>query len=154
MSNHDPLRLWLQTPRSPICECEHCFRWSMSEEGFSPIETMMANAMNMLRGSGCFWELTWAVHHQWPLLSYTADFALVAPKFTIVIECDGHDYHERTKEQAAHDRKRDRSMVEAGLLVLRFTGSEIWRNPFACAEQVLNLALSLQVRMDMEEGKK
>jgi hypothetical protein len=50
-----------------------------------------------------------------------------------VIECDGHDYHERTKEQAAHDRARDREMQRLGYLVLRFTGSEIWRDPIGCA---------------------
>jgi len=54
----------------------------------------------------------------------------------IVIECDGHDFHERTKEQAARDRARDRELQSSGYLVLRFTGSEIWKSPVGCAEQV------------------
>lgn len=45
-----------------------------------------------------------------------------------VIECDGHDFHERTKEQAARDKKRDRILQSAGYQVFRYTGSEIWRN--------------------------
>ena len=54
----------------------------------------------------------------------------------LVIECDGHDYHERTKAQAAHDRARDREMTLAGMTVMRFTGSEIYRDPIACARQI------------------
>ena len=57
----------------------------------------------------------------------------------IVVECDGHDFHERTKQQAARDRKRDRWMTEKGLTVLRFTGSEIWADPDGCAAQVLGI---------------
>ena len=53
-----------------------------------------------------------------------------------VVEADGHDFHERTKEQAQRDRKRDRDLQSAGYLVLRFTGSEIYRDPWRCAEQV------------------
>ncbi len=53
----------------------------------------------------------------------------------IVVECDGHDFHERTKEQAERDRSRDRGLT-AGHTVLRFTGSEIYRNPRACAAQI------------------
>ena len=32
----------------------------------------------------------------------------------IVVELDGHDYHERTKEQADYDKSRDRSIPAAG----------------------------------------
>lgn len=55
----------------------------------------------------------------------------------MVIECDGHDYHERTKEQAARDKKRDRFFASKGYKVLRFTGSEIWADPEAVAEEAL-----------------
>jgi hypothetical protein len=53
------------------------------------------------------------------------------------IEADGHAYHERTKEQAAHDRRRDRVLQEHGWMVLRFTGSEIWADTVGCALQVV-----------------
>jgi len=55
----------------------------------------------------------------------------------IVVEADGHDYHERTKEQAAKDRKRDRLMQGAGYAVLRFTGAEIYADAMGCADQIL-----------------
>ncbi len=72
---------------------------------------------------------------------YTVDFALYAadvPALPIFIECDGHDFHERTKEQAEHDRSRDRMMQEYAIPILRFTGREIHRSPQKCASSVLN----------------
>ena len=58
----------------------------------------------------------------------------------LVIECDGHDFHERTKQQAARDRSRDRQAVLAGMDCFRFTGSELWRDPWDCAAQVTRWA--------------
>lgn len=57
----------------------------------------------------------------------------------IAVECDGHEFHDKTKEQAARDKARDRRLAEAGLQVLRFTGSEIWRDAVTCGEQVRRL---------------
>lgn len=54
----------------------------------------------------------------------------------LVVECDGHDFHERTKEQAAHDKERDREMQIAGYRVMRFTGSEIHRDVEKCVAAV------------------
>lgn len=58
-----------------------------------------------------------------------------------VIECDGHEFHERTKKQAEHDKKRDRRLQELGYPVLRVTGSEIWRSPVKTAFDVYVSAL-------------
>lgn len=60
------------------------------------------------------------------------------PPRIMVVECDGHDYHERTKEQARRDKQRDRYFQSKGYKVLRFTGSEIWADPDACAEEVFD----------------
>ena len=54
----------------------------------------------------------------------------------VVVECDGHDFHERTKEQARKDRRRDRELQAKGYLVLRYTGSEVWRDPWGCVEDI------------------
>ena len=59
----------------------------------------------------------------------------------LVVECDGHNFHERTKEQAAKDRARDRWLTSKDYDVFRFTGSELWRDPMACAEQVTDWAI-------------
>lgn len=46
----------------------------------------------------------------------------------IAIECDGHDFHERTKAQAQRDKSRDRVLQARAIPVFRFTGSEIYAN--------------------------
>lgn len=55
----------------------------------------------------------------------------------IVVECDGHNFHERTKDQARHDKERDRWMLSKGIRVFRFTGSEIFADPIKCAMEVV-----------------
>lgn len=73
---------------------------------------------------------------------YNPDFVCgqwVSPTLFLVlaVEADGHDFHERTKEQAERDRKRDRLLLRKHCVpTLRFTGSEVWRDPFACAKEV------------------
>ncbi|WP_292382204.1 DUF559 domain-containing protein [Mesorhizobium sp.] len=54
----------------------------------------------------------------------------------IAVECDGHDFHEKTKLQAAHDKKRDRYLQSQGYKVYRFAGSEIFADPKKCADEV------------------
>jgi very-short-patch-repair endonuclease len=58
----------------------------------------------------------------------------------LIVECDGHDFHERTKDQAAKDRARDREVQLKGYEIFRFTGSEIWRDPLRCAMQIVDWA--------------
>ena len=76
--------------------------------------------------------------------SYRVDFLVVGqgmPKsepMLIAVECDGHDFHEKTKEQAARDKARDRALVGAGYYVMRFTGAEIWRDAEGCCQQILD----------------
>jgi hypothetical protein len=56
---------------------------------------------------------------------------------SIIVEVDGHDFHERTKEQAQRDKSRDRSAQREGWHVLRFTGSEVFRDAARCVDEVL-----------------
>jgi very-short-patch-repair endonuclease len=84
--------------------------------------------------------------------SYSVDFAMrcfACPKVKVAIECDGHDFHEKTKAQAAHDKRRDRDIQRAGFDILRFTGSEIWNNPVNCAVEVFQHFAS---RVDGDDG--
>lgn len=55
----------------------------------------------------------------------------------LIIECDGHDFHDRSKEQASRDRARDRELKKLGYDVFRYTGSDIWRNPMGVARDAL-----------------
>lgn len=78
-----------------------------------------------------------ALMPQFRVGGYRADFAIfVEDAVKICVECDGHDYHERSKEQAQRDRERDRYFTCDGWKMLRFTGSEIWRDPRKCVRQV------------------
>ncbi len=73
------------------------------------------------------WHFLVTPQFQWQ--GYRIDFCLRTKDGQVVfIECDGHDFHERTKEQAERDRSRDRAIQAAGIPILRFTGREIWRD--------------------------
>lgn len=71
-----------------------------------------------------------------PILSYRADLFLICERSALVIECDGHDFHDRTKQQAAYDRARDRDLLKLDIATARFTGSEIHHEPERCASDV------------------
>jgi very-short-patch-repair endonuclease len=64
------------------------------------------------------------------------DFAIHARQMRLVVEVDGHEFHEKTKEQAARDKRRDRDLQQEGWSVFHFTGSEVWRDPFGCCEVI------------------
>lgn len=70
--------------------------------------------------------------------TYRVDFLFLHPRLkTVCVEIDGHDYHERTKEQAQYDKQRDRRLALLGWRVLRFTGSEIFRDAEICAQETV-----------------
>ena len=80
-----------------------------------------------------------AIIPQFKLGKYRTDFAIMSndlENLRICIECDGHQYHAMTKEQAANDNKRDRYFQSIGYTVLRFTGSEIHAKSDRCAMEV------------------
>lgn len=54
----------------------------------------------------------------------------------VLVECDGHDYHERTKEQASRDKKKDRFLQKEGYTVFRFSGSDIWKDVSSCCGEI------------------
>lgn len=107
---------------------------------------------------GCFSDqATWrddeppyqrlVVEMQVRVLDWPVDFLVGVSDFArgrhyAVVECDGHDFHERTKEQARRDRSRDRRLQEHGFRVFRFTGSELYRDPYGCAQEVHRWAAS------------
>jgi hypothetical protein len=72
---------------------------------------------------------------------YRADFVIInnlrTAQHIVIVECDGHDFHEKTKEQAAHDKRRDRYFAAERYTVLHFTGSEIYSSAADCAEEAL-----------------
>ena len=72
---------------------------------------------------------------------YIVDFNILhkdssEPYINVAIELDGHEFHEKTKQQVAKDKKRDRSLIKSGLTVLRFSGSEIFYSPRSCITEI------------------
>lgn len=100
-------------------------------------------SMGVDLGRVCMSVWSWHVIREFEVGSYRVDFAFLNrngndPLF-VAVECDGHAFHERTKEQVARDKKRDRFFQQAGWRVLRFSGSEIYRDPFKCVDEVFSL---------------
>lgn len=56
----------------------------------------------------------------------------------IAIELDGHDWHEKTKEQVEKDKKRERFIVSSGYRIFRFSGREVFKDPLSCVDEVRN----------------
>lgn len=52
----------------------------------------------------------------------------------VLIEVDGHDFH-KTKEQRTRDAKRQRYLEQKGFRVIRFTGSEIYKDLDKCIQE-------------------
>ncbi len=65
----------------------------------------------------------------------------------VFVECDGHDFHERTKDQAERDRSKDREIQLAGIPVLRFTGRELHRDAGACVVETLNMLATVEKKV-------
>lgn len=89
---------------------------------------------------------------QYPFQKYRIDWAILDPDCTIFVECDGHNFHERTKEQAARDRQKDRAIQRSGIPVFRFTGSEIYADPTNCAYQTIELLIKLRQDSQVRKG--
>src|SRR5215467_10594120 len=53
----------------------------------------------------------------------------------VVVECDGHEFHERTVQQASKDRRRDRMLQRRGVPILRFTGTDVVRGRAEFAQE-------------------
>lgn len=77
---------------------------------------------------------------------YIVDFLFETDEFInkynttkkIIIECDGYEFHQKTKEQVQNDNEREYNLKMAGYDVLRFSGTQIYNNPIKCAEDTYN----------------
>lgn len=57
----------------------------------------------------------------------------------LVVELDGHDFHDKDKRQRSYEKARDRALIRTGNRVLHFTGSDVVKDPFACAYEALEM---------------
>lgn len=83
---------------------------------------------HMVTAGGEQFRLDFAI--AWPTLG-----AQVVPPL-VGVELDGHDFHERTKEQVVRRNQRDRALHAEGWTLFHFSGSELIKNPSRCVEEV------------------
>jgi very-short-patch-repair endonuclease len=74
-------------------------------------------------------------------------------KRLLVVECDGHDFHEKTKEQARRDKARDRYFAKHGISVIRFSGSEIYQDADECKEELETVLAGLTDECLFQAGR-
>jgi very-short-patch-repair endonuclease len=81
---------------------------------------------------------------------FTVDFLLSTqhPKSGVVVELDGHQFHDKNKHQRSYEKARDRFLVREGYQVLHFTGSDIVRDPYQAAHEVMELMGFIHVEYD------
>ena len=81
---------------------------------------------------------------------YRADFAIYVSywnaKKCFLIECDGYEFHQKTKEQVENDNRRTRDLQLAGYEVIRFSGTEIYHRPYQCALEVKRIIQSPAIK--------
>ncbi len=110
----------------------------------SPIEQLMAIYLFHLDHINPICDGPCTVEQQYEIQTgsglYRVDFIIIGEmagvSASLVVECDGHDFHEKTKAQATVDKQRDRALKLAGYDVIRFTGGEVWHRPMECAREV------------------
>ena len=56
-----------------------------------------------------------------------------------VIEIDGHEWHEKTKEQARADKEKERMYLKSCYIPVRFTGSEVYHNAKMCVNELFEI---------------
>lgn len=74
--------------------------------------------------------------------SYRVDFLLERFGFgeravPVIVELDGHEFHDKDKRQRSYEKARDRHLVKRGYRVLHFTGSDVVADPYRVAFEAL-----------------
>lgn len=82
--------------------------------------------------------------------AYRSDFAVLADdgdaSQLLLVEVDGHAFHERTPEQVAVRDSRDRALLSSGFKVFYFSYQELTTKPWDCVYEVLLAARAEQER--------
>lgn len=101
-------------------------------------------------------ELAFFISPQAPIAGFRVDFLMwfILGKSVagVAVECDGHAFHEKTKQQASRDKARDRAILAAGYPTVRFSGSDIHSSAKSCADEVQSILCGTLDRMRKEVG--
>ncbi len=96
---------------------------------------------NLTEAERCLWtrirlkHLCYMFYRQKPIGEYIVDF--YCPKARLVVEVDGGQHF--TEDEASNDRVRDEYMRSLGLMVLRFSNSEVLKNADSVAVTIYEL---------------
>lgn len=127
----------------------------------SPIEKMLVIELNKLKGYLHMKKAETIISRQNVIKvknkEYRVDiwvktFLKDGSEIDVIVECDGHNFHEKTKEQAAKDKKRDRDLTSLGFRIMRFTGSEIFEDASGCSFEVMETIESLINLYELNSG--
>jgi len=64
--------------------------------------------------------------------TYPDERLMSSPDPLVAVEIDGHEWHEKTKEQVTYHKQRERFLVSKGWRLFRYSGSEVYRDPDGC----------------------
>lgn len=128
--------------------------FTMAAQTESPIETIFGAQLALALRPFCK-DIGWAfsigtenddivLHPQFPLAQFRYDFAVRAKwklKPLVLVECDGKEFHS-SADQQANDKLKDVAALQAGIRLVRFTGSEIHRDIDACVTYVMSVMIN------------
>ena len=122
----------------------------------SPIEKLFFTAFCRDQIDPCSYiedGVPWKCVPQVECGKYRIDFVLHPatrdyPK--VAVELDGHEFHEKTKEQAARDKAKDRYLQTEGYHISRFTGSQVYQDPMHVVFEVKDFWIETCRRHDLE----
>ncbi len=139
-----------------VCPLLIDFTFYGIEECESPIEKILLTAISL-----CWYERSCA-SNEYPVYIFRPQFEINCGKkkyradlfcdphetdegdgilyeaHPLIIECDGHAFHEKTKKQVAYNNQRDYDLKSNGYDILHFSGSQIFNDPFGCANMVFD----------------
>lgn len=130
----------------------HSFHVDLSNECFdceleSPIEKIFLIAFKAVgRINGHFHEIgqSVSIDPQKKIDKYRVDFEVALIHWeksqTIrraVVECDGHEFHDRSEPERRYEKQRDRYLQSLGYRIFHFTGKEIKDDPVSTVSEVL-----------------
>ena len=106
----------------------------------SSIERLFLEAFDAIRTKDRNTMLDYYLIPQVEIGNYRVDFELINHKDKkIIVECDGHEFHQKSKQQVEKDNQRERDLKKLGYEVVRFSGSEIFKDAEKCVKDLLDI---------------
>lgn len=72
----------------------------------------------------------------------------------IIVEVDGHTFHEKTPEQVARRNQRDRALQKVGAVVMHYSWTEMTTRPEECIGEVIGAAKERYWRLDRQAAER